>query len=577
MFHVEDVVKQYMPKLAKGSSSYRLLVFFLRRLFREKEFHEFERRYPHLQGMELIEQAFEYFNFSYLVSPGDLENIPTRGKVIIVANHPIGSLDGLAMIKLVRGVRPDVRIVSNEVLTAIKPLRSLFLPVNNMYGGTQKENLQNITRFLGEDGAVIFFPAGEVSRFTLKGIRDGRWRTGFVRMAHAARAPILPVYVRGRNTILFYIVSSLYKPLSTLFLVRELFMQRNKRIQMRIGEIVPFDNFGRQGIKNHQVARLFRRHLYRIARGRAGLFATQKAIAHPARRQELRAAMRDCQYLGQVEDGKKIYMHEYRENSPIMREIGRLREIAFRAVGEGTGSRLDLDRFDHHYLHLFIWDEDDIEIAGAYRLAETKKVIAERGLEGLYSATLFAYDERMHPYLDAAIELGRSFVQPRYWGRRSLDYLWYGIGAFLRHNTHIRYMMGPVSISNSLPEAARDLLIHFYKIYFSPETPIASSRNPYALQQDNRELFASFKGDDYRADFRQLKLLLANMGVSVPTLYKQYSELCEMGGVKFLDFGIDPDFADCLDGLALVDTAMLKESKRQRYITRSVVNAQAGE
>ena len=174
----------------------------------------------------------------------------------------------------------------------------------------------------------------------------------------------------------------------------------------------------------------------------------------------------------------------------------------------------------------------------------------------------------MEPYLAQGLELGRSFVQPKYWGKRSLDYLWYGIGAFIRKYPKYRYLFGPVSISNSMPKAAKELMVYFYKLYFGGQQMLAPSRSPFALSQSVVEqLKPQFCGDDYKADFAQLKYLLANMGCSIPTLYKQYSELTEQGGVQFLDFGIDVDFADCIDGLVLLDIKKLKAKKRKRYLS----------
>ena len=174
----------------------------------------------------------------------------------------------------------------------------------------------------------------------------------------------------------------------------------------------------------------------------------------------------------------------------------------------------------------------------------------------------------MTPILQQGLELGRSFVQPRYWGLRSLDYLWLGIGAFLARNPHFRYLFGPVSISNGLPPEAKNLLVYFYQTYFAAHQSIARSRRPYQLTNElQKELQQQFCGTDYLKDLTTLKSLMHHFGVQIPTLYKQYSELCEPGGVQFLDFGTDPDFADCIDGLVLVDTSKLKEKKRARYIT----------
>ncbi|EKD35434.1 MAG: Phospholipid/glycerol acyltransferase [uncultured bacterium] len=207
-----------------------------------------------------------------------------------------------------------------------------------------------------------------------------------------------------------------------------------------------------------------------------------------------------------------------------MREIGRLRELTFRAVGEGTGKRRDLDHFDWYYRHLILWDEKELEIAGAYRFVDAGRIVGEKGSDGLYSGSLFKLDSRQSYFLREGLELGRSFVQQRYWGRRSLDYLWYGIGAFLAKNPHYRYLFGPVSISNAMPQLAKELLIYFYKLYFTGPGDSPCSRNPFSFSVPLATLAQEFTGRDYQADFRKLKSLLDNLGTAVPPLYKQYTE-----------------------------------------------------
>jgi hypothetical protein len=244
-----------------------------------------------------------------------------------------------------------------------------------------------------------------------------------------------------------------------------------------------------------------------------------------------------------------------------------LRELSFRAVGEGTGLRRDIDRYDSDYLQLILWDPTDLEIAGAYRFADTASLIAQRGMDALYTHSLFDYSDAMQPYLAAGLELGRSFVQPKYWGKRSLDYLWQGIGAYLKQRPDIRYLFGGVSVSASYPKAARDLLVYYYSLYYCSRDDIASAHQPYQLDFQCMSQFEQyFGGKDANEDFVQLKHLLAEMGVTVPTLYKQYADLTEAGGVQFLAFGIDPDFAGCVDGLVLVDLHKMKPNKRQRYL-----------
>lgn len=566
MFTVNEVLNKHYPKLAERPWLFKSLSFLLRRLLHESEIKDFGERYPHLQGLEFVEQALEYFNVSYTVRDNERENIPTEGPVVIIANHPIGSLDGLALIKLVSEVRPDVKAVANEMLMAIKPLENMLLPVNVMTGSSRREDINRIQQHLGSGSALIVFPAGEVSRLRPQGVRDTKWHTGFVRMANTAKAPVLPIFVDGKNSPLFYGASMIYKPLATMLLVKEMFKHRDRKshLPMRIGKLIPHDSYGDMKISSRTMTKLFKRHLYRLGTDRAPIFETQNPIAGPEDRKALTQAIKSqCELLGHTSDGKEIHLYKYQGSSPLLREIGRLREIAFRAVGEGSNKRRDVDQHDADYLHLILWDKEDLEIVGAYRLGDAAHLIERKGQSGLYSTSLFNYEQGMEPYFKQGLELGRSFVQPKYWGKRSLDYLWYGIGAFLTRYPSYRYLFGPVSLSNSFPQPAKDLLVEFYQLYFGNKEGIAISNHPYPLPHD---LQSQFTGENYKEDFTTLKHLLANMGVAIPTLYKQYTELCEPGGVQFLSFGVDPDFNDCIDGLILVDLQKLKEKKRLRYM-----------
>jgi len=250
-----------------------------------------------------------------------------------------------------------------------------------------------------------------------------------------------------------------------------------------------------------------------------------------------------------------------------MKEIGRLREFTFRKVEEGTGGKRDVDAFDKHYKHIVLWDDEELEVVGAYRIGEANYISEYFGIEGFYSQTLFEFTPDFEPYLHNSIELGRSFVQPRYWGTRALDYLWQGIGAYLFKNPHIRYMYGPVSLSDVYPKIAKNLIITFYSLYFTSPKTLVSARNGFFMSKIEREeAQAFFKGDDYKEDFTALKEQLSHMDLSVPTLYKQYTELCEEGGICFLDFNIDKEFANCVDSFILVDITKIKEAKKTRYI-----------
>lgn len=571
MFTVDAILSQYYPGLAARPLLTMPVRGVLRRLLHEDRFVDFAEQYPHLRGMDFVEQVLETLQCTYTVAERERENIPASGRVMIIANHPIGSLDGLALLKLVHDCRPDVRIVANDLLETITPLRPCLLSVKIMAGVTRKEQIGQIERALANEEAVIIFPAGEVSRFSPKGIQDGAWRKGFVRLAARAKAPILPIHVRGRNSLVFYTASMLFKPLSTLMLIGEMFHQRSQPLKLTIGGVIPYAAYSGLKIRDKDKADLLRKHLYRIGAGKKGILPTETAIARPERRVVLKKQVQAGERLGTTPDGKSIYLFAGDEQSPVLREIARLREITFRAVGEGSGKRRDMDEFDRYYRHLVLWSEEDLEIVGAYRLADAGAVVRERGCAGLYSHSLFQFDQADFPYLDGGLELGRSFVQQRYWGKRSLDYLWYGIGAFLRRNPQYQYLFGPVSISNAMPQMAKELLIFFYKLYFSDAGTRPCSRNPFRFSLPLTDLACSFQGNNYQQDLTHLKSLLATMGTSIPTLYKQYTELCQPGGVVFLDFNIDRDFGNCVDGLVVVDTARLKANKRKRYIEDSVL------
>jgi len=571
MLNVEQLIEQRFPDFEKRSPLLkRPCRAALRLLFHEREQQRFQQQYPHLKGMDFVDQLLEYFDFSYTIQAREIERIPSHGRVVVIANHPIGTLDAAVLLKLVSQVRADVKAVSNQLLSGVEPLQSLLLPVDNMDGRTTRDQLRAVYRHLESEGVVIIFPAGEVSRLGPAGIRDGRWNSGFLRIATATRAPVLPVHVNGRNSIFFYALSMLAKPLSTLWLVREMHKQAKQSVAISIGEMIPFESY--QGVQLPLRARvkLFQKHLYRIGNRKSPMYDTCAPIAHPEPRHLLRQEIQRCELLGETQDGKQIYLSPFHPDSCLMREIGRLREIAFRAAGEGTGSRRDVDSYDRHCFQLVLWDEAELEIVGAYRLCASKGKSAGNTSPNdgqLYSQTLFRFTDGMEEILEHGLELGRSFVQPRYWGRRSLDYLWYGIGAFLRSKPEYRYLFGPVSISDSFPLAAKDMLVYFYKLYFGDEQGRAQASMPYRLTAEKRqELSQHFCGNDYKRDFMHLKGSLKHMGCSVPTLYKQYTEICHPDGVRFLDFNIDPDFANCVDGLVVVDLNRLKDKTRQRYL-----------
>ena len=558
MFSLDSVLDDLWPQARPAPWQKRLL----KKLFHEEEFRQFAAYHRHLKGLDMVEQVLEHLDILCTLPAHDLEQIPAHGPLIVMANHPTGTLDGLALLYAVSRVRRDVKVVTNRMLTHLEPLSSLFIPVDNIGGRTAKSSFTLMEQHLQHAGVLIFFPAGEVSRPTRTGIRDKKWHPGFIKLAGKFRAPLLPVNIHARNSLLFYASTLLAPNLSMLLLMQQMFRRRHSRLPVKIGQQIGWSHWFSPTLSPREMAEQCRQHVLRLGKGLPGIFKTESAIARPEDRATLKRELAQAESLGTTADGKTIYLWQRngQEEAPILRELGRLREIAFRAVGEGSGKRRDTDSFDDDYLHLILWDDEDLEIVGAYRFIPT----AMREPEALYSYSLFHYDDKMRDILEHGIELGRSFIQPRYWGRRGLDYLWSGIGAYLARYPHYRYLFGPVSISGGLPPAARDLLVAFYRLWFPAMHPLAASRRPYPASLP--EVLAQFGGEDYVEDLTRLKSLLGNLGCGIPPLYKQYSELCEPGGVQFIDFGSDPSFNNCVDGLVLVDLCYLKANRYQRYI-----------
>ncbi|MCG1031644.1 lysophospholipid acyltransferase family protein [Bacillus amyloliquefaciens] len=558
MFSLDSVLDDLWPQ-AKPAPWQKSL---LKKLLHEEEFQQFAADHRHLKGLDMVEQVLEHLDILCTIPAHDLEQIPAHGPLIVIANHPTGTLDGLALLYAVSRVRRDVKVVTNRMLTHLAPLSSLFIPVDNMGGRTAKSSFTLMEQHLQNGGVLIFFPAGEVSRPTRTGIRDKKWQPGFIKLAGKFRAPLLPVHIHARNSLLFYASTLLSPDLSMLLLMQQMFRRRHSRLPVKIGQQIGWHHWYSPTLSAREMAEQCRQHVLRLGKGLPGVFKSESAIARPEDRATLKRELAQAECLGTTADGKSIYLWQRngQEEAPILRELGRLREIAFRAVAEGSGKRRDTDRYDDDYLHLILWDDDDLEIVGAYRFMPT----ALQGRDALYSHSLFHYGDDMDEILEHGIELGRSFIQPRYWGRRGLDYLWSGIGAYLARYPHYRYLFGPVSISGGLPPAARDLLVAFYRLWFPATHPLATSRRPYPASLP--DVLAQFGGEDYVEDLTRLKSLLGNLGCGIPPLYKQYSELCEPGGVQFIDFGSDPAFNNCVDGLVLVDLCYLKASRYQRYI-----------
>ena len=559
---IEQRLRQRYPHWFRGRRG-RLAATLLRRWGRWSgldRIDAFHAEHAHLRGLAFVEAGMRELQLRYDADAAALARIPAQGPLLVVANHPCGALDALALLDMVGRVRRDVRVVANEVLALVEPLAELLLPVRVFGGVAGVASLRRVERVLREGECVIVFPAGEVSRLGLRGVRDTHWRAGFLRFARRAAAPVLPVRVEARNSALFYGVSALWRPASTALLAREMFARRGRPLRLHVGKPLAIA----AGEGERAVLRRVRRALDAAGRAQATAPAGPLPLAPPIGARELRRAVEATELLGATSDGKQIRLARDAGGSPLLQEIGRLRELTFRQVGEGTGCSRDLDRYDASYDHILVWDAQAGRIAGAYRVMRGAEALARAGLAGLYTASLFRYADAAVPRLAAGLELGRSFVVPDYWGSRSLDYLWQGIGAYLQRHPGVRYLYGAVSISAALPRHASEQVVGYYQRFYGSELALASARRPFAFATPA----PTFDGLDIAAAFDAMKAALARLGTSVPTLYKQYTELCEPGGARFLAFGVDPDFSGSIDGLIEVDLEQLRPRKRQRYLQR---------
>ena len=588
MIDLEQRLIERFPRWFQGRRApwARRLVRSLERLGRLDAINTWLAANAHRSGFDLIEHGLDFLGVRYTVDPVERARIPAEGRLLIVANHPLGALDSLALLHLVGSVRRDVRILANDFLMEFKGLRDLFLPLRIFGGRPSAESLKAVTQALEAEQVVIMFPAGAVARLGWRGIRDGRWRPGFVRFARECAAPVLPVRVEARNSPSFYALASLFRPLGTALLPREMFKARGLRIDLRVGlpRRLPVAAEGAASDDTLTVLASVRRDLEAIGTPAEQAPPDPAPLAHPVDRVALRAEVLGLRELGRTPDGKQIRVGRLSSDSLLLRELGRLRELSFRAVGGGTRRAVDVDAYDTWYEHIVLWDAEAWAIAGAYRVCRGSEVLKTRGLPGLYTASLFEYAPPMLAHLAEGMELGRSFVAPEYWGTRSLDYLWLGIGAYLRAHPELRYLFGPVSISGALPIAAREHLVAYYAQHFGlpsalESEPVAAESEPAPLAEGvlpfvrARRPFRfhaeapSYRGLDAEQSFKMLKKSLDALGAKVPVLYKQYTELCEPGGARFLAFGVDPSFSNSVVGMIELDLRAIKPKKLQRYIT----------
>ncbi len=535
-------------------------------------FDEADRTYEALRrgnpDQPLLERLLQFMEVAYRVSPADLNHIPRKGSVVVVANHPFGLLEAAVLVTAIRQVRPDVRVLANELLRAIPELNELLIPVDVLQGSA-RANLAGIryaARFVRDGGVLIVFPAGAVSYFQWRerASTDPPWNASVARLIALSGHPaVVPVYVPGSNSVAFRAAGTIHARLRTALLVRELFNKKRASVELRIGRAIAPEKLAQLPTDDARIkylrwrtyllsnrnsfkpnTRAMKRRKQRDAEAVVGAIAS---AAMAAEVDQLAAVDRS----GDLE----VYLASAARIPNVLREIGRLREITFRQAGEGTGRSVDLDEFDAHYLHLFVWNAAKEEVVGAYRLQATNAA------QSLYTRTLFQFDEQFLTTIGPAIELGRSFIRPEYQrGFAPLLLLWKGIGKFVAANPCYKTLFGPVSISNQYQAISRELMIAFLEKSASIVEWAGLVRAHNAPERAASAVSCS--------DVDELSDVIGDIEpgqAGIPVLLRQYLKL----GGKLLGFNVDPEFSDVLDGLIVVDLTKTEPKLLDRYLGKA--------
>ncbi len=502
------------------------------------------------------DRALAVLDISYMTH-GDLHNIPATGPAIVVANHPFGALDGLVFASLVTRRRPDVRLLANRVLRLLPELRDQLLLVNVLGGRSARTTntaaMRMAVRWLRDAGGCLcVFPAGVVSHEQLgrerDGVTDPAWQASIARLARLTGATVVPCFMEGENSRLFQRAGRIHPWLRTLMLPRELLRARGRQVQIHIGRAIQATQL--DGGDDRTTAAHLRSRVYALAPVSRGAIAAKNEVTSLPPQQTLVRA-----------DTWSVFLARAAQAPALMEEIGREREIAFRGVQEGTGRDVDLDAFDHRYLHLCLWDHRRQQLAGAYRMHPIEAWSGGQDGE-LYTQTLFRFDRRLTAALAPGIELGRAFVRPAYQKQHAaLALLWTGIGRFIAGHPRYRHLFGAVSIGPTYSPAGRQLIVRYLRrqAYDHQLAALVTARNP--LRDDVAPRAADL---DNLSALNAALASIDSASKGVPVLLRQYLKL----QARVLAFNVDPAFNHALDALVVVDLAQVPETTLGRYMGR---------
>lgn len=570
-----DPVRQTLFSLVKKPLSKLLRLDTLNSMYSELHKNKIDSHF--------VDKAVELLGVKFQLDGQPLGRIPKTGPLVAVCNHPFGVLEGLMLVKILREVRSDIKIMANFMLGMIPEMNDLLIEVDP-FGKPEsaKKNISGLKRsmrWLKDGGMLVVFPAGEVSSLKVtKGmVADPDWVPMTGRIIRRTNADVLPVFFDGRNSGLFQAMGLIHPKLRTVMLPHENLKLASKgTIRVALGSTISNKRITQFKGDQEMVDYLrFRTYLLRKEDGSKFSFKPKAAsralppVANSRGKHILAsevASLPDSAFL--VHSGDfTVFLAEAFRIPRILREIGIQREKTFRTVGEGTGAPMDIDRFDDTYQHLVLWNHAEREVAGAYRFGLTDTIMNEQGASGLYTATLFDYKPGLLERMGPAMEMGRSFITPKY--QRSyqpLLLLWKGVAAFVVSNPQYSKLFGCVSISGEYSGVSQELIISFMERHCSlPELAhMANPKHPPKAKHLKKlgvdlseDLFAD---PDDVADF----VRDAEGGTSIPVLLKQYLKL----GGKIIGFNVDPDFGDCLDGLIMVDLLQAEPKVLSRFMGR---------
>ncbi|WP_298313886.1 lysophospholipid acyltransferase family protein [uncultured Aquimarina sp.] len=533
----------------------------------------------HLEGKDFVNSVLDMYGVTFEIPPEDLKRLPKNGAFITLSNHPLGGLDGILLLKLMFEHRSDYKIIANFLLHNFTPLKPYIMPVNPFENRKEaKSSLKGIREailHLKEGMPLGIFPAGEVSTFKEgKQYVDKPWEKGAMRLVKKAKVPVIPIYFHARNSRLFYKLASINDTLRTAKLPSELFSQENRVIKVRIGNpvsvkdqeeygnIEDFTNFLRK--KTYMLANPYeKKTLMESIPQNLKLPKSPKEIASGGSINSIESELEYCRNNDKRLLASKNYevflaKKEYIPN--VVHEIGRLREITFREIGEGTNQSIDLDPFDDYYHHMFLWDMGAKKIAGAYRMGMGNEIYANLGIDGFYLQDLFRFEPELHKMMSESIEMGRAFIIKEYQQRpMPLFLLWKGIvHCTLRFPDH-KYLIGGVSISNKFSSFSKSLMIEFMKSHYYDPYVAQYVRPKKEFKVKLKDADKDFVFDESRSDLNKFDKIIDEIepgSLRIPVLIKKYIKQ----NAKVVAFNVDPLFNNAVDGLMYIRIADLPDS-----------------